>query len=267
MDYSKVKLVVSDMDGTLLSPKNEVRPRFFKLFKKLKQQNIHFIAASGRQYQSILDKLYPIKDDISIIAENGGIIKHNNQEHVLLQLTPENIKTTILLLRKTKGAHIVLCGKNCAYIESNDMKFIDRFKDFYTNYTIVNDLLEVKNDVFLKIAVFHHDSSEKYILPTAQILSSTLKVIVSGKNWLDISHAKANKSYALEILQKELGVSKEETMAFGDYNNDLEMLDLAYFSFAMENAHADVKKTVRFTTKSNAEEGVEHIIEKLLKQA
>lgn len=252
------------MDGTLLNPKSEVSPRFFKLFKRLKEQNIHFIAASGRQYQSILHKLQPIKDDISIIAENGGIMKHNNKEQVLLQLTAENIKEAVSLLRKIEGAYIVLCGKDRAYIECKDQAFIDRFKDYYTDYLIVDDLLEVKNDVFLKIAVFHHESSETYIWPTAKALGNDLQVIVSGKNWLDISHAKANKSYALDILQKELGIGKAETMAFGDYNNDLEMLELAHFSFAMENAHADVKKTARFITKSNAEEGVETIIEKLL---
>ena len=53
-------------------------------------------------------------------------------------------------------------------------------------------------------------------------------------------------------------------MVFGDYNNDLEMLELAYFSYAMENAHPNVKKAARFQTNSNNEEGVEMILEQLL---
>ena len=72
MDLSRVKLVVSDMDGTLLNEKNEVSTRFFEQFKELQKRNIHFAAASGRQYQSILSKLDCIKNDISIIGENGG---------------------------------------------------------------------------------------------------------------------------------------------------------------------------------------------------
>ena len=75
MDLSKVKLVVSDMDGTLLNSKGEISDLFFELFHKLKKQNIHFCAASGRQYHSIVHKLAIIKDDIFIIAENGGIAK------------------------------------------------------------------------------------------------------------------------------------------------------------------------------------------------
>lgn len=266
MDFSKVKLVVSDMDGTLLNPNSEVSPRFFNQFKALKQQNIHFTAASGRQYQSILEKLHPIKDDISIIAENGGIMKHNNQEQILLQLNSENVKNAVTLLRNIEGAYIVLCGRQRAYIETTDESFISKFRDYYKEYTIVDDLTQVENDDFLKIAVFHHKSSEEYILPTAETLKKDLQVIVSGENWLDISHAEANKSYALTLLQKELGVTKEETMVFGDYNNDLQMMDLAYFSYAMENAHDDVKKTARFKTKSNAEEGVETVLEELLQR-
>ena len=95
-------------------------------------------------------------------------------------------------------------------------------------------------------------------------LQKNLEVIVSGQNWLDISHANANKGYALSMLQENLGITKDETMVFGDYNNDLQLLELAYFSYAMENAHNDVKKIARFQTKSNSEEGVETILEKLI---
>ena len=75
MDLSKIKMVVTDMDGTLLNSKHEVSDLFFKLHQGLKDKNIQFVAASGRQYDSIINKLDPIKDDIIVIAENGGFIK------------------------------------------------------------------------------------------------------------------------------------------------------------------------------------------------
>uniref|UniRef100_UPI0040471955 HAD family hydrolase n=1 Tax=Mariniflexile sp. TaxID=1979402 RepID=UPI0040471955 len=264
MDFSKVKLVVTDMDGTLLNPKSEVSNRFLAQFNELKKRNIHFAAASGRQYQSILEKLNLIKNDISIIAENGGIMKHDHKEHVLLKLSHENITKAIETLRQIKEVYIVLCGKKSAYIETTDVQFISRFRNYYSEYAVVDDLTKVTDDDFLKIAVFHFDSSEKHIYPHINGLKNDMQVIVSGQNWLDISHAEANKGYALKILQKALGVTKEETMAFGDYNNDLQMLELAHFSYAMENAHSEVKKIARFKTKSNSEEGVETILEQLI---
>lgn len=82
---------------------------------------------------------------------------------------------------------------------------------------------------------------------------------------MDISHPNANKGFALKIVQESLGISKEETMAFGDFNNDLEMLSEASFSFAMKNAHPNVKKVAKFETGSNDDEGVESVLEKLIK--
>ncbi|MBU2949346.1 HAD family hydrolase [Tamlana agarivorans] len=264
MDFSKVKLVVSDMDGTLLNPNHEVSARFFNQFKKFKANDIHFVAASGRQYHSIIDKLDPIKNEISVIAENGGFMRHDNVLEVLLQLSQDAINRCIEKLRDIEGANIVLCGNKAAYVETQDENFISKFSEYYTSYKRVEDITKVVDDAFLKIAVFHFESSETGVLPHIEDITKDLQVTVSAQNWLDISPKEANKSYALTKLQNRLGIKEDETLIFGDYNNDLQMLELAYFSYAMANAHPDVKKVARFETKSNSEEGVETIIEKLL---
>ncbi len=264
MDLSKVKLVVADMDGTLLNSKGQVSSKFFRIYKELKKHNIQFVAASGRQYYSIINKLNGIKNEIIIIAENGGITKHGDRELGVTKMDPKSIPGLIDLLRSVDNSYLVLCGKKTAYIETRDQNFISMFREYYSEYTIVEDLSKVRDDDFFKIAVYHFENSETYIYPAVAHLENEMQVKVSGENWLDISHPKANKGNALKILQDKLGISKEETMAFGDYNNDLEMLDLAYFSYAMENAHPNVKKTARFQTNSNNEEGVELILEQLL---
>lgn len=264
MDFSKVKLVVTDMDGTLLNSKHEVSSNFFSLFNELKNKNIHFVAASGRQYHSIVDKLSSIQKDITIIAENGAFAMQGNNELFSIDLPTENILKAIALLRTIDNTNIVLCGKKAAYIDSKDQKFIALFSEYYTEYKIVDDLTKVKNDTFFKIAAYHFDSSEMYILPKVKQLENDMQVIVSGQNWLDISHNNANKGFALNILQNRLNISKEETMVFGDYNNDLKMLALADFSYAMENAHANVKNIAKFQTKSNDELGVELVLEQLI---
>ena len=98
MNLSKVKLVVSDMDGTLLNSKGEVSNLFFDLFKQLKEKNIHFTAASGRQYNSIVHKLDTIKEDIFVIAENGGMAKKGTQVLKMNVLEAEKIKQLYLLI-------------------------------------------------------------------------------------------------------------------------------------------------------------------------
>ncbi len=266
MDFSKVKLVVTDMDGTLLNSKSNISNQFLSIYKKLKEHNIIFIAASGRQYFSIVDRFdKSIQNEITIIAENGAYAIQGATELFTSSLTLEHISKSIKILRKLNNVYIVLCGKKSAYVETTNQKFINTLKNYYSKYKITNDLTQVTDDTFFKIAAYHYDCSETNIYPAVKHLENKLQVIVSGKHWLDISHSNANKGFALNILQNQLNITKEETMVFGDYNNDLKMLELAYFSFAMKNAHPNVKKIANFQTKSNDESGVEFILEKLLK--
>jgi len=264
MDFSKVKLVVTDMDGTLLNSNHEVSAQFFEIHKSLKEKNIHFAAASGRQYHSIAEKLEKIKSDITIIAENGGYGKQGDTDLFVFDLPLENITEPLQILRKIKNPNIVLCGMKAAYVESKDPEFIATFSQFYTKFELVDDLTKITDDTFFKIAVYHKECSETHLLPFTASFSEDLQVLVSGKNWIDISNFNANKGKALSILQNQLGVTKEETMVFGDYNNDLKMLALADFSYAMKNAHSNVKEIANFETKSNDENGVEFILEQVI---
>lgn len=266
MNLSQIKLVVSDMDGTLLNSKGKVSKEFYNVFKALQEQNIKFVAASGRQYYSIVDKLKPIVDDIFIIAENGGIAKKGDKTLHHNYFPNMVVFDLISHLRKIENVYPVICGEKKAYIETKNQNFIQLLSEYYSEYELVDDLLEIKNDHFFKIAIYHFESSEQYIYPYLKHLDNDIQVKVSGKHWVDLSHLDTHKGNALKKLQEKLNISENETMVFGDYNNDLEMMKLAYFSYAMENAHPNVKAAARFQTKSNDEDGVELILKQLLQE-
>jgi len=265
MDLSQVKLVATDMDGTLLDSKGKVSDHFFELFNTLQELGVTFVAASGRQYYSIIHKLKPIKEDIYVIAENGALTMHKNKE---LQTTEIDRKTylELLTLAKTlKGSQVILCGRKKGYIEDYGQDFVTMFTEYYGRYEIVEDLAAVTDDQYLKIAICNLKGSEKYLYPALKHLENRLKVKVSGEIWLDISHHNADKGNALAQLQKSLNITPQETMVFGDYNNDLEMMKQAQFSFAMENAHPNLKAVANYITRSNDNQGVEHILDKMIK--
>lgn len=251
------------MDGTLLNSQHEVSNKFFQLFEELKKRDIRFVAASGRQYNSIVDKLNTIKDDIIVVAENGAFVKKRDQELLATPLDRDTIDKTMALLRNVEGIHPVLCGKNNAYINGKSADFANKLKEYYSEFSTLDDISSFDGEV-LKIAIYHFESSEKYIYPLVNHLEPELKVKVSGENWLDISHMNANKGYALQYIQEKYGIGRKETMVFGDYNNDLEMLAMADLSFAMANAHPNVTAAANFRTKSNDEYGVETVLEQLL---
>jgi Cof subfamily protein (haloacid dehalogenase superfamily) len=264
MDFSKIKMVVTDMDGTLLNSNHEVSDRFFELFVKLKQKGIIFVAASGRQYQSIVDKLEPIKDDVIVIAENGGFAMYREEELVSTLLPSDDQMRILDTLEGIDNIHPVLCGKHEAHIKPDSSAFIEKLKEYYSSFNLLNDLKTYKG-ALVKIAIYHFENSEKYIYPGVRHLENDLQVKISGENWVDISSPNANKGYALKKVLDAHKIKPSELMVFGDYNNDLEMLALADFSFAMANAHPNVKKAARYQTQSNDAFGVERILEALVK--
>lgn len=265
MDLSKIKMVVTDMDGTLLNSNHEVSPRFLEIFKALKSKGILFVAASGRQYNSIIDKLHPIKKDIIVVAENGGFVMQQNNEVLSTHLPVNKIKETLDILNNYPEMHPVLCGKHTAYLTGKSDAFVEKLKEYYADFQLVTNLTSVDAEI-IKIAIYHFESSETYIYPHLKHLEKELKVKISGTNWVDVSSTNANKGYAIQKLMRQHNIQSHELMVFGDYNNDLEMLALTDFSFAMENAHANVLEEANYITLNNDNFGVEVVLEKLLLQ-
>lgn len=251
------------MDGTLLNSKHEVSPKFFEIFAALQQKNIQFVAASGRQYHSIVDKLDPIREDILVIAENGALVK-DKEEELLVTPIQAGLKDQLLeIIEEIEGAHAMLCGKYNAYFDERSASFLGDLKEYYSNYEIHKNLGDVTDEI-IKIAVYHNKNAEAYIYPALKDLEHQLKVKVSGLYWVDLNHSDAHKGYALDKIMKQNNIASDEILVFGDYNNDLEMLELSDYSFAMANAHPNVKKVAKFETASNDDFGVERILEQLV---
>ena len=252
-----IKLIVTDMDGTFLNSKYEVSPDFPEVYEELKKRDILFVPASGRQMSGITKYFGEIQSEIGFIAENGGYVVYKNEEIFADKLSQESIADIIRTIRAIPEARAVLSAKENSYYESSDEVFVDYFSKYYIQNQKREDLtLEVDDSVF-KIAVYHPVSAEEFLYPALKKFEDEdLVVVVSGKNWLDIMNKHTNKGNAIEKLQKSLNILPEQTMAFGDYLNDIEMLKNAHYSYAMENAHPSVKEVARFEACSNDRFGV-----------
>ena len=250
-----IKLIASDMDGTLLNKNGEINEEFFEVFNKLKEKNIIFSAASGRQYYNLLKKFEKISDDIMFIAENGTFVVYKGEELVVNSLDKEAAIELIKIGRTIKNAYVIVCGKNSAYIENTDERLVRETKKYYERYKVVNNLEDIEDDI-LKVTICDFSGSENNSNKYFSDYKDKLQVTVSGEIWLDITARNVNKGVAIEMVQKKLNISEKETMVFGDYLNDLEMMQKAHYSFAMENAHEDLKKVSNFIAKSNEENGV-----------
>lgn len=162
-----------------------------------------------------------------------------------------------------RDAGVVIGGAHGAYAERKDAPFVERIRTYNRDLRLVDDLTEVDDDM-LKMAIFDFDGVSQRIVDDLSVLPSTAQVVISGEYWIDIMSAAGNKGKAVTDLQKALGVTPEQTVIFGDYLNDLEMMDRGTLSFAMENAHPTIKETARYIAPANTKYGVLSVLSMLL---
>ncbi len=261
---TQIKLIVTDMDGTFLNDNHEIDSEFWDILNLLENKSVKFSVASGRQYFNLLEKFSRKKDDIIFIAENGTIVIHDGKELFSNCLNKEDVDYFLKKIENIKNIGTVLCGKEQAYIVKDSPDFIEEVEKYYEKYSIVKNFADVKEEI-LKIAIYDYIDSHTNTFPHFAEDLERCKIVTSGKHWVDIFDKNANKGVALKFVQKHFDISYESTVVFGDYLNDLEMLEEAYFSFAMKNGHELLKEKARFITeKDNNESGVVYELKKML---
>ena len=102
-----IKFIATDMDGTLLNSNNEIHADFYPMFQSLKEKDIIFAAASGRQYYNLLERFKDIKDDMMFIAENGTFVVYKGKEIIVNSLKKIIAKELINIGRTINNSYVI----------------------------------------------------------------------------------------------------------------------------------------------------------------
>ncbi len=262
-----IRLIAADMDGTLLDGDGNIPEPLWDLLPRLADRGATFVPASGRQLATLRALFGDAADAMTFIAENGAYVVSAGVEVASDALDPEVVERAVLHLRQLSDEGydlgVVVCGKRSAYIERTDDAFAREASTYYAALEAVDDVLAIDDDV-LKIAVYDFALAEDSVGRALDDIARTHRVVVSGRHWVDIMNPGVDKGVAVRRLQGALGVTPAQTAAFGDYLNDLEMLDAAHWSYAMADAHPEVIERARHRAPSNIEHGVLTSIEALL---
>ena len=264
-----IKAIAVDMDGTFLDTKSHYdTQRFESIYQQLREKKITFIVASGNQYYQ-LKSFFPGKDhDIVYVAENGAIISENNQLRSVKQFSPTFIQHLLTVIMENEHElEFILCGVKSAYLlKSASQSFKDFAKKYYYQLTEVDDFKQLPEDIFVKIAL------DVAVAKTTQIVNhlntlfpNEMLAVSSGHGSIDIIIPGITKGSTLAKLLANWHVHPDELLAFGDANNDLEMLALTPHSYAMEQSSPQVKEIANYQAPSNDAAGVLTIIETYLK--
>lgn len=257
-----IKLIAADMDGTLLNDKKELPPDFFTVLDRLRSRGAHFVIASGRSFSSLKISFGECMDKLDFICDNGAYVVVGGELVSMSILDKKRLKDMLDVCLSLKGTTPVLCGVHGTYFERTSDEFFNEVSKFYLNYTCVDDIRTVKDDIF-KVAVCDTLGPQNNSYPVmAGEFGKDFTVAVTGPKWIDLMNKGINKGAALEKIQRELNISKAETMTFGDYFNDKELLLAADYGFVMANAHPDMFAYGKYRAESNNDCGVTKAIVK-----
>ncbi len=259
-----IRLVASDVDGTLIKDSTpDLYPEMAEAIRQLNKMGIIFCAASGRQYESLKNVFREVAGDIAYIAENGAHIRYQHKNISVTPMKREYVEGIMAMLRPYYGeCETVVSTANGSLVESKNQEFIDLITYGYHNsFRQVDDVL-AQGEEIIKIAIYRKESirtlGEGIFIPAWE---DKVKVCMAGEEWVDFMDRSVDKGKGLRILENHLGISREETMAFGDNDNDIGMMLEAGTSYAVDTAVDKVKEAAGNVCPGWAEKGVFQIID------
>lgn len=264
-----IRLIATDIDGTLVEDSTAyIYPEILSAICEWTDRGGYFCVASGRQYYSIRNMFEQVSDRIIYLAENGAHVRYGEQDILVQKMRRDYVEELMRQLRRYYDeCDVIVSSTRGSLIESHNEEFIRFIAEGYRNkYRIVKDVLAEPEEI-IKIAIRHQGSirklGEEVLIPQWQ---DRIKACMAGEEWVDFMDASVDKGNALRVLQAHLGVTKAETMAFGDNDNDIGLLLAAGESYAVENARDSVKAQAKHICPSYHEKGVYQVIEKLLEE-
>ena len=235
-----IRLIASDIDGTLLPYDETVMPqRLFPLIRRLRERNILFCPASGRQYHSMRTLFAPVADEMCFLCENGAVLYGPGTEEgaPLLSKTLLPRQEALALshaIMDIPGCDVIIEGQNLNYLCGCGPELVHEMAVNHGNLVTMVDRPEDVPEEIVKIAAYCPNGMDGPAALLAPRWGKPFHMAMAGLVWLDFSIA--TKGTGLAEMCGALGVSPEETAAFGDNWNDQAMLDMAGRCYLMEQA-------------------------------
>lgn len=270
------RLIVMDMDGTLLNHEKKITPLTLQALIEQEKKGAHLVLASGRPKSRLMEYALKLQMDTYngfLIESNGSAIYdvQNNKQHVIRTMQHKEADVIVQYVRENYPSHdIVIMSKNYAFLNtpengpqntSYNRKTIEQLKNRQNRE--FKDVKEV-DETFYKVCVFDEVENIESILNDLQ--SKFSKHYWIGRVapfWIEITPIEMNKGNALHILMEQLNISKENVYIFGDGENDLSMMSVAH-SVAMGNAFDHVKAQCEYVTEDNDHDGIAIFIQEHL---
>ena len=271
-----IRVIATDMDGTLLDPKGQLDlPRLEKILDKLDQCDIRFVIATGNEVHRMRQLLGHLAERVVLVVANGARIFENNE---LIQAQTWDDAMVDKALGHFKGREcqdqFVVTAMNGGFVKKGTVfteldKFMtpEMIEKLYQRMNFVNEFDSNLFGGVLKMSmVVGEERLESVLQEINDLFDGHVRAVSSGYGCIDILQDGIHKAWGLVELLKRWNLKPEQIMAFGDSENDIEMLELAGISYAMENAEEAVKEIATKVAPANSQAGVYKVLENWLEK-
>lgn len=260
-----IKLIVTDIDGTLIQgASSELYPEIVEEIRRQTDRGVLVACAGGRPQESIANLFREVEDRIIYIAENGAHVQYQGRDLLMTLMRQDYVNELVEQLRGFEDCRIVVSTPEGCLVETADRDFLGLLGNGYHCYfKVMKDVLSERPQTF-KVSVYREggirELAESILIPPWK---DRLNICMDEEEWLDFTDLSAGKNAAVSLIQNQYGITRSETIAFGNGESDADMLQAAGESYAVEDSPRIVKEAARFICPSWREKGVWQIIRRL----
>ncbi|MGT2932627.1 Cof-type HAD-IIB family hydrolase [Streptococcus catagoni] len=271
-----IKMIVSDMDRTFLNDRGSYnRDKFITILDQLDKRNIRFVVASNNKMDRLNLIFKGLIDRMPFVGENGSHIVEMGKTLKRHQLDKKDVALFLDYFKDKLDTYaVIVSGKYNSYMHKHAIPpkaFAiepEQFSQFFSKIKVIDDFSTIAQEDILKISMMLPSEKYQAIMDDFNAnFKGNLRAVTSGFGAVDIIETGIDKAWGLSILIDQYGVRADQLMAFGDGGNDIEMLELAKYSYAMDNAPENVKKAANFLAPHHSEDGVLQVLESFLAES
>lgn len=258
-----IKLVASDMDGTLLDGQGEVPPETYDLVRRLDAAGIRFVAASGRRLDTLREQFAPVVDRMDFVASNGAQVVVDGKLVDLELFSHAALRRMAHAVDLFDTLHLALFDDTRSYL-LDDERCFEREIDKNLPLPVRAYGVPAPEIGIVKASIYCDDAVMDMAYALARELGDEFVFAPSGKRWIDVMQRGVNKATGIEQVLEARGFAFGEVMAFGDSMNDYELLRRVGVSCAMGNGRSAIRQISDRVLGTNLEQSVQKEIAALL---
>ena len=262
--------VAVDMDGTFLNENRDFdHEEFAKILSIFEKEGVHFIVASGRPYARLKQDFVDFRDRMDFVTVNGARLIAEGKQIGITPIKRDLVLATVAYGERTyNGVTTLVFGPGKAYVLKSAPEEEKKFLAYFAGDVGELDKWEdLPDEDFVQITF---NCGGKNASDIQKAINDKYGKVISAYGSadfaVDVDAYGVSKAEGLKELLAKFGLTGADLIAFGDGGNDIEMLKLAKYSYAMENGMDEVKQVARYIAPKNSENGVFKVLEDYIKK-